>query len=137
MSTRRQSTLTSEIAPPRFAASPSRQYQQYDRTVESLPMAPERCSLSADEPRDQIERYRTVGESAQTKRWAGMRVELVVRPGASRDLVKELVETEQRCCPFFRLDWRPEERYLSIAVSSVEHQPALELVANALGIPPE
>ena len=98
-------------------------------------MVPAACSLTEDELQAQIQRYRTVGQSAHTKRRVGMSIELGLGPQVSNELIEELVATERRCCPFFRLDWRPDERELVVAVASVEHRPALEQIASALAIP--
>ena len=83
----------------------------------------------------QIQRYRTVGKSAHTTRRVGMSIELGLGPQVSNELIEDLVATERRCCPFFRLDWRPDERELAVAVASIEYQPALDQIASALGIP--
>jgi hypothetical protein len=53
---------------------------------------------------------------------------------ASAGMVEELVAVERSCCPFFELRWEPEERYLAIAVSRREHEPALGAIAQALGL---
>lgn len=103
--------------------------------MQSLPMAPDACSLSSAELDVQLHRYRTVGESARAKRRDAMRLELVAGPDVTDAAIETLVATEQTCCPFFAIEWQPESRWLTIAVSNAEDGRALDVIAQALGMP--
>jgi hypothetical protein len=50
------------------------------------------------------------------------------------ELVDETIAIERECCPFFTLDWEPERRRLTVAVSQAEHEPALDAIAFALDL---
>jgi hypothetical protein len=97
-------------------------------------MASGSCSLSDDELRAQLERYRAIGRGGE-RRWIGAtRVELVVGPAVPDALVEQAVATERSCCPFFELLWEPGSRRLTIAVSRAEDVPLLDAIALALDI---
>ena len=101
--------------------------------MEALPIAPS-CALDESGLRAQLRRYRAAGHGALMI--ARDRRRLVVELGAGADgrLVAELVAVERECCPFFTLDWEPDRRRLSISVSEVEQEPALEAIAFALDL---
>jgi hypothetical protein len=101
--------------------------------MNSLPMAPGTCSLDEADLGTQLARYRSAGRGADIVEQSPAR--LVVRVGAiSHVAVEELIAVERRCCPFFDLKWEPTERRLSISVSRREDEPALESIADALGL---
>jgi len=101
--------------------------------MNSLPMAPDACSLEKDDFRAQLARYRSAGQGAGIVELSPAR--LVVRVGANSDVsVEELIAVERRCCPFFELKREPMERQLSISVSRREDERALEAIAHALGL---
>lgn len=79
----------------------------------------------------QLFRYRGVGTDILEQ--SRQRVVIVVGDAISDAAVEELVAVEQQCCPFFRLDWEPNERRLSISVSGREDEPALGAIVEALG----
>jgi hypothetical protein len=96
-------------------------------------MAPS-CTLDADGLRAQLGRYRTVGRGAVLVEQTPRR--LVVEVGRTVDahLIEELLAVERECCPFFSLDWCPEQRRLAVSVSAAEQEPALDAVASALDV---
>ena len=102
--------------------------------MDPLPMAPS-CALDEAGLRRQLERYRQVGRGARlierTQRC--LVVELEERVDFGR--VEEAIATERECCPFFALDWRPAARRLTISVSQVQDEPALDAIAFALDLP--
>jgi hypothetical protein len=101
--------------------------------MEPLPMAPS-CSLDEDGLRRQLQRYREAGRGARALAIDSRSLLVELREGAPSELVEELIAVERECCPFFTLDWQPERRRLAVAVSTSEHEPALEAIAFALGL---
>lgn len=102
--------------------------------MNSLPMFPAACSLDEADLRAQLARYRGVGEEAVILEHSRRRLVIGVGAATSDHVVDELVAVERRCCPFFDLGWEPNERRLSVAVSSPDHEPALDAIASALGL---
>ena len=102
--------------------------------MDLLPMAPASCSLDQDELGTQLARYRAAGDDAQVIHHDSRRLVIGVSDQVSTGSIDELVATERSCCPFFELDWDPEPRRLSIAVTRPEHEPALGAIAHALGL---
>lgn len=100
--------------------------------MDELPLAPPSCSLDADGLRAQLHRYRAVGASATYVRRAPRSLEVGVAADTSDALVAELVAVERACCPFFALDWNAGARRLVVGVAGVEHEPALDAIADAL-----
>ena len=99
-----------------------------------LPMVPSACSLGEDELGDQPARYRSAGEAAHVLERSRRRVAVRVADAIADPTIELLVAIEGRCCPFFELDWDPNERCLTISASKPEREPALDGIAHALGI---
>lgn len=100
--------------------------------MNSLPMVPRECSLDEPDLRVQLARYRRVGEGAAVLESSRQLLVIRVAADTSDFVVEELVAVERRCCPFFDLGWEPNERRLSISVSTSDHEPALDAIAKAL-----
>jgi hypothetical protein len=49
-------------------------------------------------------------------------------------VVAEAVTVERGCCPFFVIEWDVGPRRLTIAVTDPADAPALEAIAEALGL---
>ncbi len=98
-------------------------------------MAPASCSLDEAGLRRQLERYRIAGRDAAIAERTPRRLVIAVGDRVPGDLVEELVAVERECCPFFGLDWQPGHRRLTVSVSDAWHEPALEAMASALGLP--
>jgi hypothetical protein len=96
--------------------------------VESLPIVAPSCSLSEVELREQLARYRVVGDGAKVLEWSAR------RRAVPEPLVERLVEVERQCCPLFELSWDSESRRLTISVSATEQEPALDAITYALGL---
>jgi len=91
------------------------------------------CALDTHETRQQLERYRHVGEGATVLERSPRRLALRLRPDVDRDEVAEAVATERQCCPFYAIDWNPDSRELSFGVDH-EHEPALGAIAEGFGL---
>jgi hypothetical protein len=101
--------------------------------MEPLPMAPS-CALDEAGLRSQLERYRRAGRGARMVERGPRRLVVDLHERVDAELVQEAVAIERECCPFFSLQWRPGRRRLTVSVSSVEHEPALDAIAFALGL---
>jgi hypothetical protein len=96
-------------------------------------MAPS-CSLDEAGLRSQLERYRHAGRGAVLVERTRRRLVVEVGEHVDGKLVEEAIAIERECCPFFALDWQAARRRLTVSVSHVEHEPALEAIAFALGL---
>lgn len=96
-------------------------------------MAPS-CALDEAGLRLQLERYRRAGEGARLIERTPSRVVVDLDAYVDGKLIEEAVAIELECCPFFALDWEPVRRRLTVSVSHVEHAPALDAIAFALGL---
>jgi hypothetical protein len=94
-------------------------------------MAPS-CGLDEAGLRLQLERYRILGAGARCVERSRRCVVVDVDQHVDEQLVDELLAIERECCPFFTLDWEPERRRLTFAVSQLEHEPALDAIVFAL-----
>jgi hypothetical protein len=47
-------------------------------------------------------------------------------------VLRELIDVERDCCPFFDIRFDSAERLLTVSVSSEEHEPALQAIAHGL-----
>jgi hypothetical protein len=101
--------------------------------MQPLPMALSSCSLDQASLDEQLARYRAVGEGAVWVSRGDTSIALSLSERVPDDLVRELIAVENRCCPFFTLDWEPARRRLAIAVQAPEHAGALEAIVLALG----
>jgi hypothetical protein len=92
------------------------------------------CSLNEAGLRAQRERYRRLGAGAAVVEHTTRQLIVNLSESLGGEEIEELIVTERRCCPFFDLDWTPEARRLTIAVSRDEDEAALEAIAFALGL---
>jgi hypothetical protein len=49
-------------------------------------------------------------------------------------LVEATIAVERECCPFFMLDYQSNTRRLTVSVAEDGHEPALAVIAFALGL---
>jgi hypothetical protein len=102
--------------------------------MKPLRMAASSCSLNDPELREQLARYRVVGESAEVLEWSARRRLIRVASSVPEPLIERLVEVERNCCPFFELSWDRESACLAISISATDQEPALDAVTYALGL---
>jgi hypothetical protein len=100
--------------------------------MDRLPMAPS-CNLDESGLRSQLERYRRAARGARLIQRTPRRLVVELDERVDEKLVREAVEIERSCCPFFALDWAPLQRRLTISVSRSEDVPALDAIEFALG----
>ena len=98
-------------------------------------MLPESCTLDPGGLSEQLARYRSAGAGAEVIVRSPRRITIRVGEHADDAVIAELIETERTCCPFYELEYHPAERQLSIGVATQQHEPALEAIAYALGLP--
>jgi hypothetical protein len=96
-------------------------------------MAPS-CALDEAGLRAQLARYRAVGHDGRLLERTSRRLVIEVAGAIDATVVEETLAVERECCPFFALDWHPEQRRLAISVSAAEYEPAIDALAFALGI---
>lgn len=101
--------------------------------MDPLPMAPS-CALDESGLRLQLERYRQAGVGARLIDRTPRSLAVDLDEQVDTQLVDETIAIERECCPFFTLDWEPERRRLTVAVSQAEHEPALDAIAFALDL---
>jgi hypothetical protein len=101
--------------------------------MELLPMAPS-CALDEAGLRLQLERYRRAGAGARPIERTPSRLVVDLDVHVDDELIEQALAIERECCPFFALDWEPPRRRLTVSVSHVEHEPALDAIAFALGL---
>jgi hypothetical protein len=102
--------------------------------MDSLPMVSPSCSLDEAGLRSQLARYRAAAQDASVLTRAERRLVVRVSEQVPDAVIEELVAVERVCCPFFEFDWQPARRQLAVAVTSAEHEPALDGIAFALGV---
>jgi hypothetical protein len=102
--------------------------------VEPLPTVAPSCSLSDLELREQLARYRVVGDGAEMLEWTDRRRAIRVAGSVPEPLLERVVDVERQCCPFFELSWDRASRCLTISVSAVDQEPALDALTYALGL---
>jgi hypothetical protein len=93
------------------------------------------CRLDLAGARAQRDRYRSLAQDVtELSRNAGT---LAVRFAESVDgkLLREAIEVERGCCPFFTFSWHKDERLLKIGTAEPQQEPALEGLAFALQAP--
>jgi hypothetical protein len=93
--------------------------------------------LSDPELREQLARYRAVGDGAEILEWTARRRAIRVAGSVPEPVVEKVVEVERQCCPFFELSWERAARRLTISVSASDQEPALDGLTYALGLTPQ
>jgi hypothetical protein len=109
--------------------------ERYARRVE-LPLADQTpiadCKLDLKGLQEQRERYRRLASALErTERRPG---ELTARftPALDEELLAETLAVERECCEFFRIDYEPGPRELSVRVDDPALDPALDALRHAL-----
>jgi hypothetical protein len=97
--------------------------------MKELPLA---CSLDETEMAAQRARYAVVARHVLSLARGERALKARLDEALDGAVLRELIEVERGCCPFFELEFDPAERVLSVSVASEEHEPALEAIAHAL-----
>ena len=88
------------------------------------------CTLDAAGARAQRARYAEVAKHVESVTRSPNALIAAVDPEVDGELMSELLSTERACCPFFEITW--DGTRLGFAVSSADHAPALDVIAEAL-----
>jgi hypothetical protein len=98
-----------------------------------LPVIAE-CRLDLDGLRRQRDRYRALGRHVtRADRRAG-HLSVHFDPSTDFELLLEVIEVERGCCPFFEMTPDLARRELVISVSDPQQDPALDAIADSLGL---
>lgn len=84
------------------------------------------CTLTPDGFRAQRERYLRVRPTVERVERAPGEALITFAVGFDSELVRELVETEQQCCPFFTIDVDEEARLVRIASDDPDRWDVIE-----------
>jgi hypothetical protein len=96
-----------------------------------LPLVSE-CSLDPEALQVQRKRYATLGRDLVDVERERGRLTATFAPNVDGDLVRETIEVERECCPFFALVYDPTENRLSITVDNPAREPALDALRYSL-----
>ena len=88
------------------------------------------CTLDTAGAREQAARYAEVAGHVESITRAPRTLIAAVDANIDAELMNELVTTERACCTFFEITW--DGNLLTYAVSSADHAPALDVIAEAL-----
>jgi len=97
------------------------------------PNAPS-CSLDRAGLAAQLERYRRAGAGGRLLERSPRSLTVELALGTDAALVEQAIAIERECCPFYDFHWDARARRLSIAVTQREHEPALGVIARAIGL---
>jgi hypothetical protein len=110
-------------------------------TVRSLPMGqaePQElpliaeCHLDDAALEEQRDRYAALGRELLELERRERRLEARFSPRVDEGLLRETMEVERECCPFFRLSYDSSRRSLSITVDDPAQDPALDALRYSL-----
>jgi hypothetical protein len=97
--------------------------------MKELPLA---CSLDETAMAAQRARYAVVARHVQSVASGERSLRARIDETLDGAVLRELIEVERECCPFFEIGYDAAERLLSVSVSTEEHAPALQAIAHAL-----
>jgi hypothetical protein len=102
-----------------------------DDDPQLLPLVSE-CNLDAEALQVQRKRYATLGRDLIDLERERRRLTATFAPSVDGDLVRETIEVERDCCPFFALVYDRTENRLSITVDDPAQEPALDALRYSL-----
>jgi hypothetical protein len=97
--------------------------------MKELPLA---CSLDETEMAAQRARYGVVARHVLSLAHGDRALRARLDESLDGAVLRELIEVETGCCPFFDIQFDAAARLLSVSVASEEHEPALQAIAYAL-----
>jgi hypothetical protein len=93
------------------------------------------CRLDADGLRRQRARYHRLGLDADAIEPSRDSLTVRFRPTVDEALLREAIDVERGCCPFFDFDYSTAERLLRVTVAGPDRRDALDAIAFALTDP--
>jgi hypothetical protein len=97
--------------------------------MKELPLA---CSLDETGMAAQRARYAIVARHVESLAHGERSLRARLDETLDGAVLRELIEVERECCPFFEIGYDAGDRLLSVSVSSDEHAPALQAIAHSL-----
>jgi hypothetical protein len=97
--------------------------------MKELPLA---CTLDETAMAAQRARYVVVARHVLGLAHGDRLLRARLDEGLDGAVLRELIEVENECCPFFDISFDATERLLTVSVSSEEHEPALQAIAHSL-----
>jgi hypothetical protein len=97
--------------------------------MKELPLA---CSLDEAEMAAQRARYVVVARHVLSLAHGDRALKARLDEALDGTVLRELIEVENECCPFFDISFDAAERLLSVSVASAEHEAALQAIAHSL-----
>ena len=91
------------------------------------------CSLDAEGLRKQGERYVTLGSHLERIERSRGRLTATFSEDVDDALVRETIEVERECCPFFGIAYDESHHRLTITVREPGQDPALDALRHSLG----
>jgi len=79
-------------------------------------------------------RYRVVGDGAEVLEWTAQRRTVRLAKSVPESLIERVMQVERECCPFFVLSWDRASRRLTLSVTAIDQEPALDALTHALGV---
>jgi hypothetical protein len=98
--------------------------------MNDLPIA---CSLDETGMAAQRARYAVVARHVLSLARGERSLKARLDESLDGAVLRELIDVERECCPFFDIRLDAGQRLLTVAVSSAEHEPALQAIAHSLG----
>ena len=90
------------------------------------------CRLDLPGLRAQRERYRRLGGHVERAERQPQRLAVRFGVGLDEGLLRETLDVERHCCPFFAFAYDPRSRELAIGVEDPGQDPALDALQHAL-----
>jgi hypothetical protein len=95
-----------------------------------LPIA--ECRLGLEGLRTQRNRYRAIGRHLESIERHRCRLDAHFTPDLDVALLREAIDVERQCCPFFAIHHDAAEHRLLITVDDPDQDPALDALQFAL-----
>jgi hypothetical protein len=95
-------------------------------------LTPSACRLNDAGRREQVERYRRLSASVTAMRRRDDALDVSFAAGVDVTLLREAVDVERACCPFFDLRLDDRARTLRVAVAGPDDRPALDALAATM-----
>ena len=95
-------------------------------------LSPSACRLDTAGRRAQAERYRRLSASVTAMQRSDDALDVSFAAGVDVPLLRDAVDVERVCCPFFDLRLDDHARTLRVAVAGPDDRPALDALAAAI-----
>ncbi len=102
--------------------------------TDPTPLPISECRLDLPGLRAQRERYRAIGRHLERIDRDPCRLDARFSADLDPALLREAIEVERGCCPFFTIHRDPAEPRLLITVNDPAHDPALDALQFALTV---